>query len=170
MTATLLLAYVAILGALAWTRSIPIRSVIAQRLRAFFPSWRFFEDVEDVPTLLYRRASLGGLWGPWKPCLSRPRRRISAILLNPEGNLALAYGSLIQQLLVDLPEHPQDADAVEQSVPYAVVHALVVRTLHSEGLSPGTRYQFKITASPAGSGLESGEDVLLSPVYTAEVP
>lgn len=170
MTAFILVAYIAILCALAWARAVPVRSPIAQRFRAFFPSWRFFEDIEDVPTLFYRRTREGGDWGPWTACISRPPRRLGAIVFNPDGNLALAYGSLIQQLLVDLPDDPRDADGVEGSVPYALVRALVLCTLREGGARAGTHYQFRITVTPAGEFSAHGEDVLLSPIYTAEEP
>jgi hypothetical protein len=70
-----------------------------QYLRVFFPSWRFFGSLGSVPKLFYRLSqNANWIQVPTKP----PPRKISQILLNPEGNLYLAKLALIDQFLDEL--------------------------------------------------------------------
>ena len=43
--------------ALVTVRAVPIRSRVVQRLRALFPSWRFFEELGEVPVLQVRHGA-----------------------------------------------------------------------------------------------------------------
>jgi hypothetical protein len=137
--------------------NLPGKSIFL--LRAFFPSWRFFEDLGDVPVLWYRVARVGTELGNWQNCTKRLTRRWHGLLLNPQGNLLLASGSLLQQLLSDVEQvdekHPE---RVEKFVSYQLTRNLV---RHQISEMAGLHYQFKLSA---GSGT-SCEDVLISPVY-----
>jgi hypothetical protein len=168
----LLLAYFALLVLVSrWkTATVPSRAV--QLLRAFFPSWKFFDDIGDE-VLLYLRAGPGSgdhdgdgddALGPWEPGLPRPARRWTALVLNAEGNFLLACGSLVQQLLDELhgadPAHPE---RVAESVAYELTRNLVRFMLTRRApLPPGTRYQFKLRLRGVDG---AAEDVLVSPVY-----
>jgi hypothetical protein len=164
----LLLAYFALLLLLSrWkTATVPSRSV--QLLRAFFPSWKFFDDIGDVPLLYVRVGATAETLGDWETALPRPARRWSALVLNAEGNFLLACGSLLQQLLGELEEaDPAHPERVAESVAYELTRNLVCFRLAARApLPPGTHYQFKLrTLVPDGG---DGEDVLVSPVYAYE--
>lgn len=161
MTGVVLLAYVAVLVVLASLRSVPVASPIVQRLRAFFPSWRFFDDIGDTPQLWLRVDTGDGL-GPWQLCLRHPKRSVRRVLWNPEGNLRLAQDSLLMHLLTDIDEQPtQLADNVSyqlttQLVAFVVAHHAQAQTI--------VRYQFKLTSVAAGADPTAGQDILVSPV------
>src|ERR1700749_3247026 len=89
----LLLGYFALLVVVSRWKSAAVPSRAVQLMRAFFPSWRFFDDIGDEPQL-YLRAGVGAALGEWRPALPRPPRRWRALVLNAEGNLLLACGSL----------------------------------------------------------------------------
>jgi hypothetical protein len=150
MLTYVLLGYLALLALLALARTAPIKSPVVQRLRAFFPSWRFFEDLGDVPVLLGRSGPSEAGLGPWVPLLPPVRRRWTQLFYNPEGNLALAFGSLVQQLVSDAADHETGDFAT--SVSYRLAHELVRRQL-----GPVTCFQWKVVAG--------ADDVLVSPVY-----
>ena len=159
----LLFAYFALLVVVSrWkTAAVPSRAV--QLMRAFFPSWRFFDDIGDEPQL-YLRAGVGAALGEWQPALPRPPRRWRALVLNAEGNLLLACGSLVQQLCDELeaadPAHPE---RVAESVAYELTRNLVQFRLRQD-VQPakGTRYQFMLRLHRVDG---SDEDVLVSPEY-----
>jgi hypothetical protein len=130
--------------------------------RAFFPSWRFFDDVGLVPLLLVRVGPGDGALGPWQPCLGKARRRWHAVLLNPEANLLLAYGSLLAQLVSDV-EELADGDDVEALVSYQLAHRLV----RTQPLAAGDHYQFKIAVVAPGAEAAEEDDLLISRRYQA---
>lgn len=165
MPLALLIAYVATLIVLASLRSLPVRSVVVQRLRAFFPSWRFFDDIGDMPVLWLRVQREGASaedFEPWQPCLPMPKRSWAMLVWNPEGNLRLAYDSLLMHLLTDADEQPA---RLSDSVSYQLTEQLVAFQLRQDPqASSVVRYQFKVTSVAAGAALASGEDVIVSPV------
>lgn len=127
---------------------------VAVLLRAFFPSWKFFEDYADIPKLFFRvRES-----DPWK-MLEEPRARTRlGLLINPGGNQALALGSLVQQLLFDL-QKTKDVPEFEKTVSFDLVRELVRRRV-----GPGvSSYQFKVANVINGHH----DDILISPRYRA---
>jgi hypothetical protein len=163
--ALLLGLYFALLLLVARWRSSPVPSRAVQLLRAFFPSWRFFEDVGDVGTLYVRTGSTGAgddALGSWQPLLPQPRRHLGMLVVASEVNLLLACRSLVQQLQADLEDadeaHPERLTA---SVSYRLVHDLVRFRLAERAAARGTRFQWKLRAGAPGG---DGTDVLVSPV------
>jgi hypothetical protein len=158
----LVLYFVALVVVSRW-RSAAVPSRAVQLLRAFFPSWRFFEDVGDVLTLQLRVGAGDDTLGPWQPALPRPRRRLGMLLVASEVNFLLAAGSLLQQLHAELadadPDHPERLTA---AVPYRLTRDLVRYRLRASGAAPGSRYQWKLHAAPADG--TAGEDVLIAPI------
>lgn len=156
----LILAYFALLVVVSRWKSAAVPSRAVQLMRAFFPSWKFFDDIGDEPQL-WLRAGAATL-GEWEPALPRPPRRWRALVLNADGNLLLACGSLVQQLCDELeaadPAHPEQ---LTTTVAYELTRNLVQYRLR-ERAQPATRYQFKLRLHRVDG---SDEDVLVSPEY-----
>ena len=83
-------------------RVTPVPGKAVFLFRAFFPSWRFFDDLADVPQLEFRWSRVGEELGPWILAFETPPFKFSSLVLNPKGNFALANQSLLSQLLSDL--------------------------------------------------------------------
>jgi hypothetical protein len=131
---------------------------LAALLRVLFPSFRFFDDVAPLPTL-YVRTGDGAALGPWQPALQAPPRRLRHALWNPEGNLHLAHGSLLERLISDLAEAGPIALAeAEGLTSYGMVLALAAQAADRLGLS-GAEVQFKLDYG------EPVEEVLVSQRY-----
>jgi hypothetical protein len=160
--AGLLVLYFVVLLVVSRWRSAVVPSRAVQLLRAFFPSWRFFEDVGDALTLEMRVGPDEATLGPWQPAWSRPRRRARMLLVASEVNLLLACGSLLQQLHAELAEvDPAHPERLTTTVPYRLVRDLVRHRLRAVGTAPGSWYQWKLHAKPPDG---PGEDVLIAPV------
>ena len=114
-------------------------------LRCFFPSWRFFEDIDPGPTLSFCFAAPGAGFGPWHDVVRVPA---TGVVLNARGNLWLAYQSLIEQLWSEI-EEGASADP-SRLVSYRLVQRLVVVELLGPGeRAPGSRYRFRLTSGDA---------------------
>ena len=128
---------------------------ILSLFRVFFPSWRFFEDTCDRP-VLYARVN----GGEWQRVLNNPKRGLLSLFYNPEGNLFLAYGSLLDRLLKDASELASGQERLlVDSVSYRLVRNLIERTFK---LSKGVSYQFKVSVAGESASCESEQDVLIS--------
>lgn len=166
MSTTLLLVYVVALIVLASVRAVPVASPVVQRLRALFPSWRFFDDIGDAPLLMVRVATSDDEaaidTAPWEPCLPTPRRRVTDVLWNPQGNLRLAYDSLLMHLLTDIDEH---VGPIGSAVSFQLTEQLVAYQLRTHARTDRiVRYQFKLMTLAAGASPEQAQDVLISGV------
>lgn len=165
MTGALLFAYVLALVIVASLRTIPVRSAWVQQLRALFPSWRFFDDIGEVPVLWVRVASdeTADLEAcAWELALPTPRRRWWNLVWNPEASVRLAYDSLLVQLLHDADEH---AETLSEQTSYRLTTHLAAYVLRQRGRAgAAVRYQLKVTSVMAGSPIEEGQDVVVSPV------
>lgn len=106
-------------------------------LRSLLPSWRFFEDIEPGPELLYCVVQ-DGRDGEWQPVLVPPARR--GFWLNAEGNLYLAQQSLVEQLWSEL-----DGVAVE-AAPRLTSYRLVQRLIAAR-TPANARYRFRLTTN-----------------------
>ena len=157
--------YFVVLIGLSLARVVPVRLPAIQRLRAFFPSWKFFDEVGVVPVLLARVAANEDALadGEWQPCLRPLPRRAAALLVNPAVTLQLACGSLLAQLVAEVEELPIPAD-VEALASYQMTLALVRSRV---ALAPGQRFQFKICLCEPGTPPGLDDDMIISPVYTA---
>ncbi len=120
-----------------------------QLLRALAPSWRFF-DRPGVPYVLEVRWIGGPAGDTWQRPYPGVRGGIVSILSNGSSNLALAWQSLVEQLVQEINDYEGEPQAfAAQSVGYALVHAGLER------LALGRSFQFRITCD--------GDLVLLSP-------
>lgn len=125
-------------------------------LRVLVPSWRFFDDIASPLTLEARCGARGGELGPWLrlwPESSSTRRPLRRLLLDPDGNLGLAYYGLLERLQGDLAELDEgDADGAERLVSYELVLNLVRRLLAARpDTRSAERLQFRLTAASEAS-------------------
>ncbi len=161
-------------------RVTPVPGKAIFLFRAFFPSWRFFDKLGDVPLLEYRWGSDGGELGSWTSATVKQPRQLSHLIFNAHGNLLLAEQSLLQQLLSDLSEL-QDVEtpgpqpvSVEQLTSFSLVQNLVLHRVCSASLPthPGAsslQYQFRLRTRFAGDESAEWEDVLMSPVESTSI-
>jgi hypothetical protein len=115
-------------------------------LRILIPSWRFFEDLGDVPELLYRTKDSSGLFSPWLPCLKKPKRGIGSLFLNAKGNLFLASQSLLDQTIHHINDCKSETDFSE-TTSYQMILQLVAQTISSQKMTGIETFQFKIHIS-----------------------
>jgi hypothetical protein len=69
--------------------------------KAFFPSWKFFDESVNTPVLLIR-TQYNETLSDWQVAYPPPKTKWFHFLLNPQGNFYLAFHSHIQQLLGEL--------------------------------------------------------------------
>lgn len=139
--------------------------------RALFPSWRFFEQLGHVPKLSLRMIGAAGP-GPWTECLPPEPRGAATLFLNPRGNLRMACNSLVEQLVTDLGDIPDEADPsggshdLERLVSYELVERLVRFQIQRSTVPySGEQFQFRILAAVPGAGESLGEEILVSSVH-----
>ena len=110
-------------------------------------------------------ADSSGELGPWRLGLQKPKRSLWSLIFNPEGNLYLAYNSLLQQVESDIGELRPEAVSSFEATPsfkllYNLVHFLIGKC---EEVSSGTLFQFKIVRELQGEpALTPGEGILVS--------
>lgn len=161
-----LLAYLAIIAGFAWYRKEGAFGKRIQLFKAFFPSWRFFEDIGTSPRLLLRWMPEGqSEWSAWIEAMPALQRR--RFFVNAEGNLAHAYGSLLQTLIAEAAETPEAEEHLfEDSLTYRMVRAWTkqcIRRIDSENRA--SRYQFKVIGVASENPDAPSEDLILSPPY-----
>lgn len=127
--------------------------------RAFFPSWRFFEDVGAAPRLFYQVSGEAD----WHDALPPVPRGPGALLFNPRGNLRFAGGSLVDQLVADLAvtdDDPERARAqMEAAVSFRLVRRLVEARLRALPASAAVAgYRIRVAADDV--------DLLVTPEYS----
>jgi hypothetical protein len=118
-------------------------------LRAFFPSWRFFDDVGAELRLEVRSGDSAQKLGEWRSVLAPIPRSMKNIFLNPKGNDLHACHNLLIQLNSDIQEFGAN---VIQRPSFALTRNLAREQRDSQA------YQFRLTVMNA-------EEALLSPVY-----
>lgn len=124
-------------------------------LRALFPSWRFFEEIEPGPLLQVATAGADGVFGPWRDAWSASTRTAAALIVNARGNLELAYQSLVDRLASELDESPEDPT---RSITYRLVQRLIeVECLDPSERVPGRRYRFRLAQPDPAEDFVSGE-------------
>jgi hypothetical protein len=136
-------------------------------LRAFLPSWKFFEDIGSIPLLFFRVAPKDRDLSSWLPCWVKPKRKLRALFLNPEGNFTLACESLLQQLMSDLQEMDEkNLQKIEETPIYELIQNLVRFQIANQFSNTShLQYQFKVCVRHLDSLTKETEDVLISPLY-----
>lgn len=161
-----ILAYFAVLLIFAKLKSREMNGRMVFLFRAFFPSWKFFEDIEQAP-LLYIRTELEGRdFSEWSDGLGKAERSLSQVVFNPKGNLRLACNSLLQQLMTDLElADESNPKSFENVVSYQLTKNLARRrVLELARGKVAVRFQFKLCLLTAKSPYLL-EDMMISPIY-----
>lgn len=148
--------------------------------RAFFPSWRFFDDVGQRPALQYRWRFQGQEWRDWDSERQPGRPHLLSFIYHPMGNWMLANQSLLLQFLGDLAALQDNValssaealpwDKVHPLTSYGLVQARVEAQLVQRGVQGAVEYQFRILAQ---DNRQTGQDpsvapwdeILVSPVH-----
>jgi hypothetical protein len=132
-------------------------------LRVFFPSWRFFDNLDWVPQLRFR--IVGQTDDHWYDIFDPEPRTLSTIFLNPRGNFRMAAHSLVEQFSNDMAEVNDDSK-VENLISYQLVKQLVEFRMVELGLAQeGVRYQFRLDSIiPGKSENQNDDSLMLSPV------
>jgi hypothetical protein len=122
-------------------RDVPGRGLAL--LRCFFPSWRFFEQIEPGPALQVCTAAPNEEFGPWRVAWHAAPRTAAALIINSRGNLELAYQSLVDQLWSEIEDAPENPAG---SITYALVQRLIeVESLQAFERIQGCRYRFRLS-------------------------
>lgn len=129
-------------------------------LRAFFPSWRFFDDVGPELRLEIRFGANESAFGGWQNALPPIRRSFKNMPVNPEGNFLHACHNLLNHLNADIQE-ARETKNVGELTTYKLVRNLA-RFQALENIDPPFSFQFRLSALAKN---ETGDEILLSPVY-----
>jgi len=124
-------------------------------LRIFIPSWRLFDELGTVSVLFYRSRSSSTGYGPWTQALCPPPpRRFWNLLLNPQGNLYLAFHALVQHFLTDLHDTPTPKPReIKSLMSYRLVCNLVREQIQQSKANVSACYfQFRIDLNSDPSG------------------
>lgn len=146
------------------------RGVVLARLRVLVPAWRLFDRATASPRLFVRSAAAHHALAGWTAIEAAPRGGASWAIA-PAGNLALAYHSVVEQLVAalgELGEVSGDTDpAVTGLVEYELVTAIarchIPAALRDQA---GARFQWKVTV-PDDSSDGADADYLVSPELAA---
>ena len=163
------LAALALLAVVTLLARRTVASPLLGRLRALWPSWRFFDRAVAGPELWIRLAGAADRDAAWRPIAS-PARPWTRWAFAPAGNLALAYHAIVEQLVAELGEFELEAAGdVDPAAPLAVEtdpqviglvsYELVTRVARAH-VPLGHRFQWKIVVP----GEPAATDYLLSPV------
>ena len=129
-------------------------------LRAFFPSWRFFDDVGPELRLEIRFGGSEEQFSQWQNALPPIHRSITNLPVNPQGNLLHACHNLLNHLNGDI-QDLNDLSAISELTTYKLVRNLA-RFQVFERIDPPFQFQFRLSALHFD---REGEQILLSPVY-----
>ena len=161
----ILLLFFASIVLLSMAKSIYLPGRTVFLFRALFPSWRFFEDLDQLPRLEYRYAIGDSELGEWQEALAKPKRGISTLLLNAQGNLYLACQSMLQQLESDIGDLAEGGqEEFVHSVSYRLARSLVIYRLSAAATTATSprRFQFRVSRSMQGDSLAEPEVFLVS--------
>jgi hypothetical protein len=144
--------------------------VVLARLRVLVPAWRLFDRATASPRLFVRSAAPHHALSGWTAIHAAPRGWASWAFA-PAGNLALAYHSVVEQLVAALGElgevssdtAPAVTGLVEYDLVSAIARAHIPAALRDQA---GARFQWKVMV-PDDSGDGDAVDYLVSPELAA---
>lgn len=140
--------------------------------KSMFPSWKLYDESSDTPILLYKiidKKVESENNDQWKICFPPPKVRWFHLLLNPKGNLYLAYHSNIQQLLGDLENCLESKlGDFHQNPSYQIAENFVRHEIRKEKILDD--FQFKISNIKMHDTRDFmiEEDILISPILTLQ--
>lgn len=167
----------ALVAAMGIASFLPRKTTSSRRLalvRTLIPSWRFFDDIDEVPRL-EARVVLGELEGDegFAPVLSPPARTLRTLFFDPEGTLWLHHHSLFERLERDLADLSPDtvegsasSERAEELVSYQLVLALV-REVRATA-SREANVQFRLMVDRVAEGESEPVEVMRSSLHPLE--
>jgi len=137
--------YLCVLGILSRVKTMNFSGKGIFLFRAFFPSWKFFEDFSDVPELYYRLGPSRDSLGHWQLCLPKSKRSLSTLFFNSEGNYLHACRNHLHHLITDINEVDEEKpDEFEKSVSFQLTKNLVLFEI-KRSKQKGKHFQFKVS-------------------------
>ena len=162
-TILILLCFFALLAAASLSKNRAINNKFLHLLRVFFPSWRFFEDLSELPVIEYRLKGATGEPGAWMNIV-RPKVSAGNLFLNPAGNLFLATQSLLEQVQAEISElDPENTQNFTRTASYELCVNLVKYELQKRTLGI-TSFEFRLKRRLQGTSDDSFEVFLKSEV------
>jgi|GEM_PF-2332717 len=136
--------------------------------RLFFPSWKFFDESSYLYYLKYRFACENEDISQieWQLCPPKLNRNFMQIVLNPDGNIALACESTLQHFYSDLYESQSSNNSIVlvELTSYKNLQNLV--EFYADKFDKDfCYYQFKIAIM---NGIEE-EDIMVSKVHSRDL-
>lgn len=132
-------------------------------LRAFFPSWRFFDAAGPELRLEVRFGKAEPALGDWQNALPPIRRSFANFLVNPEGNFLHACHNLLNHLNDDIQELADLSDVIKLTNYKLVRNLALFRVFEKQ--DPPFWFQFRLSAH---ARYRPAEEILVSPVYGSE--
>jgi hypothetical protein len=114
-------------------------SEIKALLPLLIPSWRFF----DLPGERYIFSFRSAPEGEWKAAIAEPQRRWWNLFYNPQGNLALAFHSIVERVVIEVGD-AVNIEAFEASLSYKQLLCVVKTAAFGDNTS---NVQFRIRAN-----------------------
>ncbi|MES2769488.1 MAG: hypothetical protein V4596_10120 [Bdellovibrionota bacterium] len=130
-------------------------------IRVLIPTWRFFDRLGRVPELFYR-LKVSGKFGPWLPALEKPTRKFYHLFLNPEGNLHLAYNTLVDRLLDD---SQNKSINFENQISFLQIKNLVHQKALTSATKETTHFEFKVSVTQYEKSTPYVIEVFKTPEY-----
>lgn len=135
--------------------------------RIFFPSWKFFDESSYLYYLKFRycKEDEDITLAEWQFCPPKLNRNLAQLVLNPNGNIALACESTLQHFYSDLYERQttNNNNELDKLTSYKNIQNLV--QYFAEIIDNGFgQYQFKVSVM---NELEE-EDIIVSKVHSRD--
>ena len=170
LNSSLIILLVVYLGAVVFVsfkKSAQVQGRAFVLFRVLLPSWKFFEDLSEVPIIQYRIGPKDEEIGEWQELIHRPKRGLGSLFLNADGNLCLAKHSLLQQVETDIGElDPEHTEPFLDSVSFGLTKNLVEFEIQNRGeFRPGLKAQFRLSRQKQGAPESPLEHFLTSAIY-----
>lgn len=136
--------------------------------RIFFPSWKFFDESSYLYYLKFRYCKEGEdiTLVEWQFCPPKLNRTRLQLLINPDGNIALACESTLQLFYSDLYERQNANNTIDLTglTSYKNIQNLVqyFARLLNDGFG---KYQFKVLVI---NEKEIEEDIIVSVIHSRD--
>lgn len=135
--------------------------------RIFFPSWKFFDESSYLYYLKFRycKEDEDITLAEWQFCPPKLNRNLMQLLINPDGNIALACESTLQHFYSDLYERQSVHHTIELTVLTSYKNIQNLVQYYTEQIAKDFgKYQFKVSVI---NELEE-EDIIVSVIHSRE--
>lgn len=139
-------------------------------VRSLFPSWRFFDQLENVPKIFYRLRLQNNDLTNWQPIPIHCERKFINLFSNPNGNLYFAFHSLTEQVISDMndcTETSEFATSTSYELMKNMVHFLLMQKTGAL-FKDSTGFQFMISMNTIATQ-KSNDGILVSLEHSVEL-